>query len=108
MSDDIVDRLLSSVNAARATDRSELLREAAAEIKALRRVIHGRDEAMMTAIRLMTDSSYRAGWTEGGMLAILHGHADPLSVARTCLDRFEEPGGSTQKTCVKPRRRSKK
>lgn len=97
MSEDVVDRLLDSVKAARATDRSDLLREAAAEIKALRRVIDRRDEAMMAAIKLMTDSSYRAGWTEGGMLAILHSHADPLSVAKTCLDRFDEPRRRSRK-----------
>lgn len=100
MTEDIVDILLAS--------KSDLHREAAAEIKALRRVIHGRDEAAIAATKLMTDWAYRSGYQEGGMFMIRHGHADPVKVAKQCLERFVDSCGSTQENSAKPRKRSRK
>lgn len=58
MSSDLVERLIASINQARAIDRASLLREAAEEIARLRResTIFKRSLAMLTAYcQIMTD-----------------------------------------------------
>lgn len=81
MSEDIVDRLTASVKAARATDRSELLKEAADEIRSLR-------VSVTSTLTAAGEWARRAGYHEGSLLSIMHGCPDPAGAARKSLEHF--------------------
>lgn len=89
MADELVSRLEAAARRV-AEPAKSAIRDAIAEIAALRRALNGRDEALMSAIRLMQDYAYKSGWYEAGYIAIDKRYADPAKVAKSCLARFKE------------------
>lgn len=85
-----------------------LCHDAAAEIEAWRASAQRANEAAHAAMKLVSEYAYKAGFCEGGYHAILAGHADPRAVAKSCLDRFDDSGGTTQQTAAKPRKTPKR
>lgn len=77
---DVTDRLEAWAHAAEAQSASDLMDEAAKEIRSLRKLL-------MDTIRDSGEWASKAGWYEGGMLAISWG-CDPERVSKTCLERY--------------------
>lgn len=105
---DLVERLRKASTYALMSAARETVVEAAAEIEAMSKAISRQSNALGLAMKEISDFSFRSGYYEGALLVITTiAPSEAAGVARRALARFDEPSGTTQEPCAKPRKTSK-